>query len=75
MCGIVGFIQKIKASDAEKTILSMAKETSHRGPDNTGFWYSSEHGVAFGHNRLSILDLSESANQPMESLSGRFRIQ
>jgi asparagine synthase (glutamine-hydrolysing) len=43
---------------------------SHRGPDADGFFQ--EEGIALGHRRLSILDLSSAANQPFEDASGRF---
>ena len=46
----------------------------HRGPDNSGFWVCEENGIALGHNRLSINDLSSSGNQPMQSSSKRYTI-
>ena len=46
----------------------------HRGPDNSGVWQNNEAGVVFGHQRLSILDLSSAGHQPMKSNSGRFII-
>lgn len=48
--------------------MKMNKITSHRGPDRTSFWL--DDGVSLGHNRLSIIDLSEGANQPMEDGAG-----
>jgi asparagine synthase (glutamine-hydrolysing) len=44
----------------------------HRGPDADGFWLDSDAGIALGHRRLSILDLSPEGNQPMVSSGGRF---
>jgi asparagine synthase (glutamine-hydrolysing) len=42
----------------------------HRGPDASGTWVSADGRVAFGHRRLSILDLSPEANQPMTGPDG-----
>ncbi len=52
----------------------MADTIKNRGPDGYGEWVDGTHGVAFGHRRLAIVDLSESANQPMASPSGRYVI-
>jgi len=46
----------------------------HRGPDDSGLWLNEEECVAFGHRRLSILDVSSFGHQPMESLCGRYII-
>ena len=70
MCGIAGIIGKQEYS---KEILNkMLLKQNHRGPDATGVWY--DEGVCLGHNRLSIIDLDESANQPMLSNNGRYVI-
>lgn len=45
---------------------------SHRGPDGAGVWISPDHRIGFGHRRLSIIDLSENAAQPMMTQDGRF---
>jgi asparagine synthase (glutamine-hydrolysing) len=60
MCGIAGIVGT-KAS--VETARSMAQRLRHRGPDGEGVW--GEPGVAFGHRRLAILDLSEGGHQPM----------
>ncbi len=58
MCAINGFNFK-----DQNLILRMNRATSHRGPDQTGYWLGDE--VSLGHNRLSIIDLSPNAKQPM----------
>lgn len=47
---------------------------SHRGPDNAGIWISDDHKIGFGHRRLSIIDLSQNANQPMSNLDNSLMI-
>lgn len=58
MCGINGFNFK-----NQELILKMNQLTRHRGPDETGFWLGEN--ISLGHNRLSIIDLSPQASQPM----------
>lgn len=65
MCGINGIFTKSSSIDLEVEIQSMNKAIAHRGPDSNG--YLTDIGLALGHTRLSILDLSESGNQPMAS--------
>jgi asparagine synthase (glutamine-hydrolysing) len=50
----------------------MANRIVHRGPDDRGYYFDSEHRVAFAHNRLSIIDLSAAGHQPMSSEDGLF---
>ncbi len=52
----------------------MADAVAHRGPDAYGSWKDTDAGIAFGHRRLSIIDLSPTGNQPMTSADGRFVI-
>lgn len=76
MCGIAGFLQPQSFSSASGTTIlkQMANTIIHRGPDDQGFWLDNEKGIALAHQRLSILDLSPSGNQPMISRSGRYAI-
>jgi asparagine synthase (glutamine-hydrolysing) len=66
MCGIAGFID-FKRATSEKVPEDMACSLSHRGPDGQGVYYKNTERVTigFGHRRLSIIDLSTAANQPM----------
>jgi asparagine synthase (glutamine-hydrolysing) len=67
MCGITGYFSN-KNVVTEAELRSMTQVLSHRGPDAEGF-YTHRH-IGLGHRRLSIIDLSEHANQPMFSHSG-----
>ena len=74
MCGITGIWSERHAgnTDIESIVRSMNDQLAHRGPDGSGTWVDPELGLAFGHRRLSILDVSELGAQPMTSHSGRF---
>jgi asparagine synthase (glutamine-hydrolysing) len=77
MCGIVGFVDGSTASPAEEMraiVGRMSASLIHRGPDDGGVWADPASGVALGHRRLSILDLSPEGHQPMRSADGRFVI-
>jgi len=50
----------------------MCEQIKHRGPDDAGTWVGASEGIALGHRRLSILDLSSAGHQPMESNCGRY---
>ncbi|MFA6401739.1 MAG: asparagine synthase (glutamine-hydrolyzing) [Salinivirgaceae bacterium] len=67
MCGITGYFSN-KNAVSETELRRMTQVLSHRGPDAEGF-YTHQH-IGLGHRRLSIIDLSEQANQPMFSHSG-----
>ncbi|WP_294268426.1 asparagine synthase (glutamine-hydrolyzing) [uncultured Sphingomonas sp.] len=73
MCGIAGFVSR-SSIDFNAAIRAMTDVISHRGPDDEGSWADVEAGVALGHRRLSILDLSPSGHQPMASQAGRYML-
>lgn len=62
MCGIAGIIYKNGTSVTKEILSKMTNKMLHRGPDAEGFYIKKNFG--FGHRRLAIIDLSNSANQP-----------
>ena len=71
MCGIAGFLNRTSVSPLTEDMLrSMTTCLAHRGPDADGFYFDRK--VGLGHRRLSILDLSSAANQPMFSHNERY---
>jgi asparagine synthase (glutamine-hydrolysing) len=72
MCGIVGTFGPSGASSSwlDEACVSLR----HRGPDAQGIWREPPAGIAFGHTRLAILELSDSGSQPMASACGRYHI-
>lgn len=75
MCGVTGLLDVGGRSTAEElteTVRRMADTLHHRGPDDGGAWIDAANGLALGHRRLSIIDLSEQGHQPMISASGRY---
>lgn len=73
MCGIAGIISFNNKSVQLNQLKKMTDIIAHRGPDGEGHWVSSNGNVALGHRRLSIIDLSHEADQPMHYL-GRYTI-
>jgi asparagine synthase (glutamine-hydrolysing) len=75
MCGIAGFLNWTGLHDGAAIELKrMTDAIGHRGPDDEGAWLDVSSGVALGHRRLAIVDLSPAGHQPMTSHSGRFII-
>src|SRR5712691_819352 len=77
MCGIAGLWDRRRRRTPERlaaSIAAMEETIVHRGPDAHGSWIDSDAGVALGHRRLSIVDLSPAGAQPMVSSCGRFVI-
>ncbi|MGO8920860.1 MAG: asparagine synthase (glutamine-hydrolyzing) [Stellaceae bacterium] len=76
MCGITGFLGERPATlpAREAALLAMTEALRHRGPDDGGIWIDAQAGIALGHRRLSIIDLSPTGHQPMTTADGRFVI-
>ncbi len=75
MCGIVGYWDLRHSIDADalaKIADNMAGALVHRGPDDHGVWVDREAGIAFGHRRLSVIDISNRGHQPMLSSNDRY---
>ena len=77
MCGIAGFwnISRQFGTDKLRYMIQQMSDTLlHRGPDDGGSWIDAEEGIALGHRRLAIVDLSPFGHQPMVSADGRYVI-
>ncbi len=75
MCGIVGAVTGVNNKNKILDIVNqMAKEIIHRGPDSSGVYLDKDLSFCCAHQRLSILDLSKTGNQPMESYDNRYVI-
>jgi asparagine synthase (glutamine-hydrolysing) len=76
MCGIAGLL--VPGGAPEEMLLrragAMARAIAHRGPDGEGVWADASAGIALGHRRLAIIDLSDTGRQPMHSACGRYAI-
>ncbi|WP_136669288.1 asparagine synthase (glutamine-hydrolyzing) [Flavobacterium sp. H122] len=73
MCGIAGIVSSsLSLLERENLLHRMLDAQEHRGPDAKQEWH--DQCCSLGHNRLSIIDLSTAANQPMQSSCGRYRI-
>jgi asparagine synthase (glutamine-hydrolysing) len=73
MCGIAGIVNR-RVPVELSTLRLMTDSIAHRGPDGEGHWMNLEARVGLGHRRLSIIDLSEGASQPMHDPTGRYTI-
>lgn len=74
MCGIAGFLNHSGLSSPQMGAIlqSMTDAIAHRGPDDQGHWMDETSGIALGHRRLSIRDLSLLGHQPMVSRNGEW---
>jgi asparagine synthase (glutamine-hydrolysing) len=68
MCGIAGILLTRAANPRHLAAIdAMAATLNHRGPDGKGIWLDRDGGIALGHRRLAIVDLSDAGHQPMLS--------
>lgn len=74
MCGITGFLTRTASPAAGAWLKGMTRTLTHRGPDSEGTWCDLPAGIALGHRRLAIVDLSPAGHQPMRSATGRYVI-
>jgi len=74
MCGIIGSFQPRGDEPREVLVETMRDRMAHRGPDGHGVWTSSDRHCTLGHRRLSIIDLSDAAAQPMVNSAGTVAI-
>jgi asparagine synthase (glutamine-hydrolysing) len=73
MCGIVGILLLPNGANPRRlaAVEDMSEALHHRGPDGGSSWMDPDAGIAFGHRRLAIVDLSDAGRQPMVSASER----
>jgi asparagine synthase (glutamine-hydrolysing) len=77
MCGFTGFFGAGPIGEESfntQVLHKMTDAISHRGPDSEGQWTDNDAGIALGHRRLAIVDLTVAGAQPMTSSSGRYVI-
>ncbi|MDF5733667.1 MAG: asparagine synthase (glutamine-hydrolyzing), partial [Rhizonema sp. PD38] len=77
MCGIIGFWNlslHLSTDQLQASVQRMSNTLLHRGPDDGGSWVDSDMGIALGHRRLAIVDLSPFGHQPMVSADDRYVI-
>lgn len=77
MCGLAAILTSqghLSSTGLTTRVEAMTCRLVHRGPDAAGAWTEESAGIALGHRRLSIIDLSEAGAQPMASADGRWVI-
>lgn len=77
MCGIAGFYdfgRSTPPGDLARLATAMSSAIAHRGPDDADVWCDASAGIALGHRRLAVVDLSAAGHQPMRSRDDRFVI-
>ncbi|MAZ25445.1 MAG: asparagine synthase (glutamine-hydrolyzing) [Porticoccaceae bacterium] len=76
MCGLAAIFSygpRVSQVDEEE-LLSIRDSMLNRGPDDSGLWLSRDKRIGLAHRRLSIIDLTDSASQPMSDKSNRIKI-
>ena len=73
MCGIAGIISNNKQIETRR-LTYLQGSLAHRGPDDCGVWINADQTVGLAHTRLSIIDLTSSGHQPMQTSDGRYAI-
>ncbi len=74
MCGFAGVMCDNRELLSSQLIERMTDAISHRGPDSSGYWSDFGAGVALGHRRLSVVELTAAGDQPMQLKTGRYVI-
>src|SRR5689334_1442344 len=72
MCGIAGILDNSGRLPLEEVVRSMTAALVHHGPDGGGIWLDARCGLALGHRRLAVVELSELGAQPMHSADRRY---
>ena len=73
MCGFVGFFNNNDSFETSNNeIRKMNQALTRRGPDDESYWFSKNKQIYFGFRRLSIVDLSKNARQPMNSKNNKY---
>lgn len=72
MCGLTGGWSRQYFEQLAQSLPRMTGALARRGPDDDGHWLDAAAGIALGHRRLAIVDLSPAGHQPMTSASGRW---
>ncbi|MEC8288224.1 MAG: asparagine synthetase B, partial [Pseudomonadota bacterium] len=72
MCGLAGIAALSNVNRA--AVQAMTDLMVHRGPDGEGLWLSADERICFGHRRLSIIDLTGRAAQPMQDTTGNYTL-
>ena len=75
MCGIAGIVNLEDKAPVSRELLSrMCDVIRHRGPDDSGLWFSEDGKVGLGFRRLAIVVWSAKANQPMANEDGSIHV-
>ena len=77
MCGVTGFLDRRQdrpVDELRDLVGRMTEPLTHRGPDDHGTWVDGPSGLALGHRRLAVIDLTAAGSQPMVSSGGRYVI-